>query len=85
MHHHNSQPSYRVYILRSWFESGGSPGEPPVRRYSLEDPQTRQRRGFADLAALMSFLEAEAKADPRQDLARAGPPSGAETAGCDPL
>ncbi len=59
MSHRHPQSSYRVYVLRSWFEGGGSPGEPPVRRYSLEDPQTRQRRGFADLQALIRFLAAE--------------------------
>lgn len=52
-----SQSSYRVYVLRSWVESGEN--GPPVRRYSLEDPQTRRRRGFADLQALVSFLRAE--------------------------
>ncbi len=51
------QSSYRVYILRSWVEGGEE--RPPVRRYSLEDPQTRQRRGFADLQALFGFLKAE--------------------------
>ena len=56
---HHSQSSYRVYILRSWLEGGGPSGEPPIRRYSLEDPQTRRRRGFADLQALIDFLAAE--------------------------
>ena len=57
MTHRETQSSYRVYILRSWVE-GGEEG-PPVRRYSLEDPQTRRRRGFADLQTLLGFLRAE--------------------------
>ncbi len=59
--------SYRVYILRSWQEADPRPGAQAVWRFSLEDPQTRRRRGFADLAALVSFLEAETEAAPRQD------------------
>ena len=65
MKHRKTQSSYRVYILRSWVE-GGEEG-PPVRRYSLEDPQTRRRRGFADLAALTSFLEADTEMTSRQN------------------
>jgi hypothetical protein len=53
------QPSYRVYVLRSWKEGYSSSGTPAVWRFSLEDPTTRQRRGFADLESLMNFLVAE--------------------------
>ena len=53
------QSSYRVYVLRSWREGCPSSGTPSVWRFSLEDPTTRQRRGFADLESLMSFLAAE--------------------------
>jgi hypothetical protein len=53
------QSSYRVYVLRSWQEGVPSSGTPAVWRFSLEDPTTRQRRGFADLESLMSFLAAE--------------------------
>jgi len=53
------QSSYRVYVLRSWQEGYASSGTPSVWRFSLEDPATRQRRGFADLESLMSFLAAE--------------------------
>jgi hypothetical protein len=51
--------SYRVYVLRSWQEGHPSSEAPVVWRFSLEDPATRQRRGFADLEALMHFLKAE--------------------------
>lgn len=53
------QSSYRVYVLRSWQEGRASSRSPGVWRFSLEDPTTRQRRGFADLESLMSFLAAE--------------------------
>ena len=32
---------------------------PKVWRFSLEDPRTGQRRGFADLEALVVYLEQE--------------------------
>lgn len=55
--------SYHVYVLRSWREGEASAGVPSVWRYSLEDPVTRQRRGFPDLTSLARFLAAEAEMD----------------------
>ena len=52
-------PRYRAYLLRCWAEHGLSAPAPAVWRYSLEDPHTGERRGFADLAALLAFLPAE--------------------------
>ncbi len=46
---------YRVYILRSWLEEGATEST-TAWRFNLEDPQTRQRRGFLSLEALMRFL-----------------------------
>jgi hypothetical protein len=63
------QSSYRVYVLRSWQEGGPASGTPAVWRFSLEDPTTRQRRGFADLVALMSFLAAETEKSCSWDIA----------------
>jgi hypothetical protein len=50
---------YRAWLLRSWAaqELGDSAAED--RRYSLEDPYTGARRGFATLAALVDYLRAE--------------------------
>ena len=50
---------YSVYVLRSWVERHASSGE-AVRRFSLEDPRTGERRGFADLDALLAFLATQA-------------------------
>ncbi|MBN1247514.1 MAG: hypothetical protein JXC32_07630 [Anaerolineae bacterium] len=55
------QLAYHVYVLRSWREGDAPAGTPGVWRYSLEDPVTRQRRGFADLASLTRYLLAEAE------------------------
>lgn len=58
--------SYRVYVLRTWCEVRPSAGLPFDRRYSLEDTATRERRGFADLTALVRFLTSEAETRSRQ-------------------
>ncbi len=44
---------YQAFLLRFWQEQSG---EAPVWRFSLEDPSSGQRLGFADLAALTTFL-----------------------------
>jgi len=66
------QLSYRVYVLRSWQEGGPSAGTPVKWRFDLEDPTTRQRRGFADLETLMSFLAAETANTPTRDIGDVG-------------
>ena len=49
---------YQAYLLRFWAEP--EPNDSlPVWRFSLEDPHTGQRQGFADLQELMAFLEAK--------------------------
>ncbi|CAG0930403.1 hypothetical protein TFLX_01718 [Thermoflexales bacterium] len=48
-------PQYHSYLLRFWEERGQ---QPSVWRFSLEDPQTDQRYGFASLEALMHWLRA---------------------------
>jgi hypothetical protein len=39
-----------------WRERPARPGQPAVWRFSLENIQTRERYGFADINALMAFL-----------------------------
>ena len=50
------QPDYLSYLLRLWRVSGE---EKAVWRASLESPHTGERRGFANLADLFTFLEEE--------------------------
>ena len=50
------------YLLRLWQAS--SAGK-PVWRASLANIHTGERRGFADLASLVAFLEAQTGADAR--------------------
>ena len=47
---------YRSYLLRLW--QAHVDGE-LVWRASLESPRNRERRGFANLADLFTFLEGE--------------------------
>jgi hypothetical protein len=68
-----AEPSrYRSYVVRCWRESSVHAGrETTVWRFSLQDPGTGQRRGFATLEALMGMLQAEL-ADDKAGLERQG-------------
>ena len=44
--------SYRSFLLRLWLD-----GDSRSWRFSLEDPHTEERRGFADLERLTEFLK----------------------------
>ena len=55
---------YRSYILRCWQEHTADAGrETTVWRFSLQDPRTNQRRGFATLEALLVSLQEELSDD----------------------
>jgi hypothetical protein len=47
---------YRIFLLRCWQESTGVNGL-AARRFSLEDPATGRRHGFAGTVDLIEFLE----------------------------
>jgi hypothetical protein len=58
---------YRSYVVRCWQEhSARARRETRVWRFSLQDPRTDERRGFATLEALLVFLQADL-ADDRVD------------------
>ncbi len=52
-------PRYCAWVLRCWEVPDPDPDGSAAWRCSLEDPHTRERRGFASLEALMAFLRAE--------------------------
>ena len=52
-------PRYRAYLLTFWEERSTDQRSPGLWRFTLEDPRTGQRRGFASLGALMEALEQE--------------------------
>jgi len=54
-----SHRHYRAWLLRSWSAQEQSEAAGGDRRYSLEDPYTGARRGFASLDALVVYLQAE--------------------------
>jgi hypothetical protein len=63
---------YRSYVVRCWQESSIHAGRGMrVWRFSLQDPGTGERRGFASLEALMGMLQAEL-ADDKAGLERQG-------------
>jgi hypothetical protein len=56
---YRSIPRYRAYLLRLWAVQTQDPGTPAIWRFSLEDPRTGKRRGFAHLEELTAFLSAQ--------------------------
>jgi hypothetical protein len=64
-------PSYCSYILRCWQESTGAGGKEDVSgaamRFSLEDPHTGERFGFAGPEALIAFLRAKVEGHPEME------------------
>ena len=52
-------PHYQAYILRLWQERPATSDQSSVWRFSLEDTRTRQRRGFADLDKVLSYLQTQ--------------------------
>jgi hypothetical protein len=55
----NRPPRYHTFLLTLWEERNEDPNSPAMWRFRLEDPRTSQRRGFASLAELISFLQAQ--------------------------
>lgn len=63
------QPRYTSYLLRLWqTESDGE----PVWRASLESVRTGQRKGFADLRSLFTFLESQVGGAEVEETGREG-------------
>lgn len=62
-------PRYQTYLLRCWQErSQQDEGLVVVWRFSLEDPRTGQRRGFASLEALLASLKTELSNDKEGEI-----------------
>lgn len=47
---------YQAYMLRCWAEPSAQPDHPMIWRFSIQDPHTGERRGFATFESLMEFL-----------------------------
>jgi hypothetical protein len=61
-------PHYRAYMLRCWEARGERPSPLGAWRFSLENVQTKEKRGFSDLAALVAFVEEELKAGQAEQI-----------------
>lgn len=64
-------PRYHSYLLRCWSDGPGR------WRFSVEDPHTGARRGFATMAALVAFLDATLCAEGEAERAPGAPPANA--------
>lgn len=49
-------PHYHSYLLRFW-EERGETADTQIWRFMLQDPQTKERFGFADLDALVTWIQ----------------------------
>jgi len=52
-------PKRIVYLLTMWQERTDAADSPAGWRFSVEDPRTGERRGFASLEALVAFLRTQ--------------------------
>ena len=55
----DAPPRYCSFLLRCWEERGDREQAGGCWRFSLEDPHTGRRHGFATLPELVVFIEAE--------------------------
>ncbi len=73
---HDRPPPYCAFLLRCWQERSTSNPELVAWRFSLEDPHTGARRGFASLAAVVAAVQDALASDesprPSDHSARAG-------------
>ncbi|MDQ5850808.1 MAG: hypothetical protein M3380_01825 [Chloroflexota bacterium] len=71
----SEQRQYVAYLLRLWQVTsvGGR-----VWRASLQDVHTGERQGFASVAQLIAFLEAQTRGTPGAADADGRPPKGGE-------
>lgn len=56
---HDKPPRYHAYVLRCWEMRSQHPDRPATWRFGLENSQTREKRAFPDLEALVAFLQTE--------------------------
>ncbi len=59
---------YGAHLLRFWQERGEAAGQPVTWRFSLENVHTSERKGFADLEALLAHLKADFATNEPPDL-----------------
>ncbi len=72
-------PRYCAYLLRCWEAADRGSDLLPAWRYSLEDPHSGERRGFASLDALVAHLRADLgldAAEPAETASAAQPGDG---------
>jgi hypothetical protein len=51
--------SYYIYLLKLWPERSHDNGETLSWRYSIEDPITGLRKGFAELEDFLAYVQAQ--------------------------
>ena len=65
---HDKLPRYQTFVLRCWEMRSQHPDRPATWRFGLEDSQTREKRAFPDLEALVAFLQTELGMQKRKEI-----------------
>lgn len=63
---------YRVYLLTVWREDCAGESSSAGLRFSLKDPRTGERRGFAGVEALAAALASTVPEDTAPELSESG-------------
>ena len=63
---HDEPPRYQAYMLRCWEVRSPQPNGPVTWRFSIEDPRTGEKQGFADLDGLVEYLRIELEIEEKQ-------------------
>lgn len=51
-----TQSTYAIYLLTVWFSEGENASDPAHWRFRLENPRTKESKGFVGVDALMAGL-----------------------------
>lgn len=57
---------HQSFILSLWQEAEATADNSAVWRFSLENPQTSERRGFTEIAGLLNFLNEWTAVSPKE-------------------
>jgi hypothetical protein len=67
---HREPPRYDAYVLHRWEVRGTDAGSETKWRFSIEDPRTGEKHGFADVDVLLSYLRSRLTGEPETPLER---------------
>lgn len=73
-----SHPNYTIYLLTIWASEAGNASDPAAWRFRLENPRTKERKGFVGVEALIAGLVQVVQGDAERPDAPVLAPDGDE-------